>query len=81
MASTNHFNIPPDIWNTMNDIEKWAANKSFLDETMQKGNKIVLSDQVEDISNVSGTFRKELDYLIENGYRISDDGTEMVKIN
>lgn len=44
-----------------------------------RGDKIVLSNRVTDINKVSGTFRKELDYLIGKGYRLSSDGLQMIK--
>jgi RHS repeat-associated protein len=73
------FNIPTDIWQRMTPAEQWAANVKFLDGVIARGYKIVLSNPVKDISKVTGTFRKELDYLIQRGFRLSDDGTSMIR--
>ncbi len=73
------FSIPPNIWKKMTAAEQWAANTKFLDRMIARGDKIVLSNRVTDINNVTGAFRKELDYLISKGYRISSDGLQMIK--
>lgn len=44
-----------------------------------RGDDIVLSKKIKDISKVSGTFRRELDYLIEHGYKLSEDGKRLIK--
>ena len=73
------FNIPMDVWNKMTKAEQWAANQKFLDRMIARGDEIVLSNPVKDINNVSGAFRQELNYLIEKGFRLSEDGTRMIK--
>lgn len=73
------FNIPTDVWNKMTAAEQWGANVKFLDRMMARGDKIVLSNRVSDINKVTGAFRKELDYLISKGYKISSDGLQMIK--
>ncbi len=44
-----------------------------------RGDDIILSNPVKDINKVTGAFRNELDYLIEKGFKISSDGTRMIK--
>ena len=73
------FSIPSQIWNKMSAAEQWAANVKFLDRAIGRGDQILLSNPVKNINDVSGTFRKELDYLIKKGYRLSEDGTQMIK--
>jgi hypothetical protein len=73
------FDIPPNIWNKMTEAERWVANTKFLDRMIARGDKIVLSNRVIDIKTVTGTFRKELDYLVGKGYRLSPDGFQMIK--
>ena len=73
------FNIPTNIWNKMTATEQWAANTKFLDRMIARGDKIILSNPVTDINKVTGAFRKELDYLIDKGYRLNSDGTQMIK--
>ena len=63
----------------MTSAEQWAANTKFLDRMIARGDKIVLSNRVTDINKVTGAFRKEFDYLIGKGYRISSDGIQMIK--
>ena len=74
-----HFSIPADVWNRMNKADQWTANKKFLDRMIKRGDDIVLSNPVKDINNVSGTFRRELNYMVEQGFKISRDGTRLVK--
>ena len=77
--NARRFNIPSNVWNKMTPAEQWAANVKFLDRTIARGDKILLSNPVKNINNVSGYFRKELDYLIGKGYRLSKDGTQLIK--
>lgn len=67
------------IGNKMTAAEQRGANVKFLDRAIGRGDRIILSNPVKDINKVSGAFRKELDYLIDKGYRLSKDGTQMVK--
>lgn len=73
------FDIPMGIWDKMSDAEKWAANVKFLDRLIARGDEIILSNPVKNVNEVTGSFRKELDYLIQQGYRLSEDGTRMTK--
>lgn len=74
----NFLNIKTEVWNAMTDAEKWAFNKEFLDRAIARGDKIVLSHAVTDISKETGWFRKELDYLLSKGYKLNDSGTELI---
>jgi RHS repeat-associated protein len=73
------FNIPTDVWNKMSKAEQWAANQKFLDRAIARGDVFVLSNPVTDINSVTGALRRELDYLFSKGYKLSDDGTRLVK--
>jgi RHS repeat-associated protein len=73
------FNIPMEIWNKMSAAEQWAANVKFLERAISRGDKIVLSNAVKDIKQVTGAFKQELEYLISRGYRLSSDGLQMLK--
>jgi RHS repeat-associated protein len=77
--NARRFNIPANVWNKMTPVEQWSANVKFLDRTIARGDNILLSNPVKNINNVSGYFRKELDYLIGNGYRLSKDGTQIIR--
>jgi hypothetical protein len=38
------FNIPDAIWKTMTEEQRWAANVRFLNRTITRGDRIVLSN-------------------------------------
>jgi hypothetical protein len=65
------FNVPINIWNKMTPAEQWAANVRFLDRTLMRGDNIILSNRVTNINNVTGSFRKELEYLMDKGIKIN----------
>lgn len=73
------FNVPTNVWNKMTSVEQWAANQKFLDRTILQSDQIVLSNPVKNIKEVSGAFRKELEYLIQNGFRLTEDGKKLLK--
>ncbi len=73
------FSIPTDVWNKMSKAEQWGANKKFLDRMIKRGDDIVLSNPVKNVKDVSGAFRKELDYLMGQGFKLSDDGARLIK--
>lgn len=73
------FNIPTDVWNKMSATEQWAANVKFLDRAILRGDNFILSNAVKDINKVTGAFRKELDYLIDKGYKLNEAGTLLTK--
>jgi hypothetical protein len=63
----------------MSKTEQWTANRKFLERMISRGDDIVLSNPVKDINDVSGAFRQELDYLVEQGFHLSGDGTRMIR--
>jgi hypothetical protein len=63
----------------MSPAEQWAANQKFLDRAIARGDDFLLSDPIRNVDNVTGAFRQELDYLISNGFRLSPDGTRLVR--
>jgi len=63
----------------MSPAEQWVANVKFLDRAIARGDNIVLSNPVKNINKVSGYLRKELDYLASKGYKLSRDGTQLIK--
>jgi hypothetical protein len=78
-VGAKRFNIPANIWNKMSEAQQWAANQKFLDRTIARGGDIMLDKPLKDISSVSGQLRKELNYLNERGYQLSQDGSRMIK--
>jgi RHS repeat-associated protein len=75
----NRFSIPDAIWLKMTRTERWAANQKFLDRMIARGDDVILADPVKNIDAVTGYFRQELDYLVTKGYRLSADGTRMIR--
>ena len=73
------FSIPKEAWNRMSASEQWAANQKFLDRAIARGDEILQSNRVTSIGDVSGSLRKELEYLVQKGFRLSEDGTKMIK--
>jgi RHS repeat-associated protein len=78
--SAKRFSIPKDVWSKMSKAEQWEANKKFLDRMVARGDEIVLANIVTDLEEVTGSFRKELDYLIEHhGFKLNKEGTRLVR--
>jgi len=80
VLKANSFEIPPAAWAKMTTAEKWIANQGFLDTVIERGDEIVFSDPVKNLSDVSGAFRKEIEYLLQKGYKLNDDGFGMTKL-
>jgi RHS repeat-associated protein len=78
-TGARRFNIPENVWNKMTADEQWVANRKFLDRTIANNDQIIFSNRVKNINEVTGDFRKELEYLIDKGYRLADDGKGLVK--
>jgi RHS repeat-associated protein len=77
--AAKRFNIPTSVWNRMTSAEQWAANQKFLDRAIARGDDILLSNPVKNINSVTGAFRQELDYLAGKGFRLSPDGTRLIR--
>jgi RHS repeat-associated protein len=75
----NSFQISDDVWKAMSEAERWAANSKFLADVVARGDEIIFSHKVKAISGEVGVFRKELEYLSEQGYKLASDGLGMVK--
>jgi hypothetical protein len=66
------FNIPTVVWEKMSVSERWAANTKFLDRCIARGDTFVLATPIKSV--VPGSYyQKELNYLFQKGYRLSDD--------
>jgi hypothetical protein len=77
--AARRFSIPTKIWNKMTPAEQWAANRKFLDRMISRGDEIILSNPVKNVSEATGWFGRELNYLVEQGFRLSADGTRMIR--
>ncbi|MCL5039044.1 MAG: hypothetical protein M1299_04340 [Firmicutes bacterium] len=75
---TKPFSIPDNIWSKMTPSEQWAANQKFLDRTIAKGSEFNLATPIDKVR--PGSFlQKEIEYLTSQGYKLSSDGTKLVK--
>lgn len=60
------FSLPPDLWATMTEAERWAANRDYLDRAIDDGAVFVLASRVDRLR--PSYFALELEYLIAAGY-------------
>jgi len=72
------FNVPKEVWKSMTPEERWAANRKFLDRSISRGDEIVLSNKTKSVSEATGSYRKELEYLESKGYTLTEDGMKMI---
>ena len=75
---TKPFSIPTNIWNKMTPAEQWAANQKFLDRAIAKSSEFNLATPIDKVRPGS-YLEKEINYLISQGYKLSSDGTKLVK--
>lgn len=75
---TKPFSIPDNIWSKMTPSEQWAANQKFLDRAIAKGSEFNLATPIDKVR--PGSFlQKEIEYLTSQGYKLSSDGTKLLK--
>jgi RHS repeat-associated protein len=72
-----HFNIPMHVWERMSPADQWAANRKFLDRMISRGDAIVLATPMNKVRSGSA-YMKELEYLRSRGYKLTEDGNQMV---
>jgi hypothetical protein len=60
-----------------NSVKEWRANRKFLDRTILRGDRIVLSTPAYWAKMRTG-FSRELAYLKSRGYTVSHGGTRML---
>jgi len=66
------FEVPMEHWEKLSETEKWNANKKFLDRAISRGTRFYLATPVENVRKGS-YYYKELKYLSEKGYKLSND--------
>ena len=81
-AGHRRFFIPPHIVERMRDGELTAANRTFLDRTVLRGDRIELATHPAEARDPS-VYLDELGYLIEvrKNFRISEDGTHLIRLD
>jgi RHS repeat-associated protein len=75
---TKSFSIPDNIWSKMSEAEQWAANQKFLDRAIAKGTEFNLATPLDKVRPGS-YLEKEIKYLTSQGYKLSNNGTKLVK--
>lgn len=68
----NYFNVDAETWAAMTADDQWAANQSFLDEAIARGDTFALSSPPE-LAQEGTAYYSELQYILQNGYTISGD--------
>jgi len=58
--------ISDATWRSLNTYDLWRVNRAFLDQAISRGDKFVLTTEVERYS----FFAEEIQYLIDNGYKL-----------
>ncbi|WMJ23169.1 hypothetical protein RBG61_00495 [Paludicola sp. MB14-C6] len=76
--NTKPFSVPDNIWNKMTSDEQWAANQKFLDRAISKGTEFNLATPIDKVRPES-YLQKEIEYLMSQGYKLSSDGTKLIK--
>ena len=77
-VNANVFNIAKSTWDTMSNVARWAANQAFLYKAVQAGQKFTLTANAYKAK--PGTyFYKEIQFLLNHGYKIVEYGWAMVK--
>ena len=72
------FSIPDEIWKTMSVEEQWAANQKFLDRAIANNSEFNLATSLDKMREGS-FYAKEIQYLLENGYKFTDDGKKLIR--
>jgi RHS repeat-associated protein len=63
----NAYNVPTWLWQGLNYFgESWTANRAFLQMSIWRGQQFFMSAETE---SATGTFARELQYLISKGIR------------
>jgi RHS repeat-associated protein len=74
------FNIPTEVWEKMGDAERWAANQKFLDRMINRGDEIILATP-GDKARRGSFFHREMEYLKNKGYKLSEDKMKLIPGN
>lgn len=72
--NANYLKVPDQIYDTLEESGKfWEVNKQFLDKAIERGDEIVFATNPY---NPGANFQKELDYLINLGFEITEKGAK-----
>ncbi|HPQ46693.1 MAG TPA: RHS repeat-associated core domain-containing protein [Clostridia bacterium] len=72
------FNVSEGTWNSMTTAEQWAMNERFLNESIEMGHDFILATNAYN-TGANSFFEAEINYLLNNGYKIVDEGWRLIK--
>ena len=74
--NAQYFNLDnwDDLSSKYSNEEIWKINERFLDIQTSSGREIYLSHSPKDYIERTSYYTKEINYLIDNGYRFVDEG-------
>jgi len=67
----NFMDVDKAVWDSLDDAERWAVNKKFLDDAVKRGDTFYLSNP--DASDFTGGYSRELEYLNGLGYQVNGE--------
>lgn len=82
-----HFQVPARHWNRMSSVQQWRANRRFLDRTIARGDRVLLSANPKGPTNAFNqragsqrgySYRREIAYMVNRGYRLHPNGKELI---
>jgi RHS repeat-associated protein len=76
----NVLNVSTKLWERMSPDQKWAATQKFLDNMIAHKGDLLFNKSIKSIASQSGDFRRELDYVSQKGYVLSQDGWSMTRV-
>jgi len=72
------FSIPTQIWASMGEGQRWAANEKFLERVAARRDKIVLSNHITKVRPGSSLEREVKYMLSQKKYTVSPDGLALL---
>jgi RHS repeat-associated protein len=74
------FSVPEKFWKAMSQAQRWTANKKFLDRAMNRKESFLLATPRDKIRRGSD-LEREVEYLLEKGYKWTEEGTMLIWTN
>jgi len=85
-SGARRFSVSAARWNKMKaEGREWESNRKFLDAAIANRSRIILSSKYDDKREINPDgsptyYKREIDYLKDNGYKLADNGLEMIKL-
>jgi filamentous hemagglutinin len=71
------YQIPDSVWNAMSEDQRWAANTTFLDRTIDRGDTVILATPAQS-ARPGSYYAREIEYMRQKGYAVSSDGIRLI---